>query len=56
MFAWIADNVPTIIALSGVLAVIGGAVFSLLKDKKRGSGGCTGNCASCGMACCGKKN
>ena len=56
MFAWIADNVPTIIALSGVLAVIGAALFSLLKDKKRGGGVCTGNCASCRMACSAGKN
>ena len=56
MFAWIADNAVTIAAVAVVLTVVGVAVFSLVKDKKNNKGGCTGNCASCGMGCsCGKK-
>ena len=39
-----------LIALT-VAAVIGVAVFSLVKDKKSKKGGCTGNCATCGMGC-----
>jgi hypothetical protein len=56
MFAWIADNAVTIIAIAAVLAAVGIAVRSLVKSKKRG--GCTGNCASCGMgcSCCEKKS
>ena len=57
MLAWIANNAVTIIATAAVLAVIGIAVFALVREKKRGAGKCTGNCASCGMCCAyGKKN
>ncbi len=56
MFAWIADNAVTIIAIVLVLLIAGLAVFSLVKDKKSGSGGCTGNCATCRMGCSGNKN
>ena len=51
MFAWIAENKVTIIVIAVILVLIGVAVFSLLKDKKNNKGGCTGNCASCGMRC-----
>ncbi len=51
MFAWIANNAVTIITVVLLLVVIGIALFSLLKDKKHKSGGCTGNCATCGMNC-----
>ncbi|HCH27967.1 MAG TPA: FeoB-associated Cys-rich membrane protein [Ruminococcaceae bacterium] len=51
MFAWISNNIVTIISVCVVLALIGLAVFSLVRDKKKGSGGCTGNCATCRMGC-----
>ncbi|MBQ9468418.1 MAG: FeoB-associated Cys-rich membrane protein [Clostridia bacterium] len=55
MFAWIAENAATVVAAAAVLIVIGLAVFFLVRDKKKGKGGCTGNCATCGMNCsCGK--
>ena len=56
MFAWIAENAATVIAIAAILIVVGFAVFSLVKDRKRGSGGCTGNCATCGMGCSYGKN
>ena len=56
MFTWIAENAVTVIAAAVLLVVIGLAVFSLVRDKKKKTGGCTGNCAACGMGCsCGKK-
>ena len=51
MFAWFAENAVTVAALAGVLVLIGIAVFTLVREKKNKSGGCTGNCAACGMAC-----
>ena len=51
MFAWIADNAVTIITVAVILVLIGVAVFVILKDKKNKKGGCTGNCATCGMRC-----
>ena len=50
MFAWIADNVVTIVVIAVMLVVIAVAVISLVKDKSKG-GVCTGNCATCGMKC-----
>ena len=51
MFAWIAENAVTILVTAVLLFAVGAAVFSLVKEKKSRSGGCTGNCASCGMGC-----
>ncbi|MBO7400769.1 MAG: FeoB-associated Cys-rich membrane protein [Clostridia bacterium] len=57
MFAWIADNALTIATVAAVLLMLGFALYSVIKDKKNSKGGCTGNCATCGMgcSCCGKK-
>ena len=56
MFAWIADNAAVIAVVAVVVILIGAAVVSVVKDRVSGRGGCTGNCASCGMGCsCGKK-
>ncbi len=56
MFRWIADNAETLIAAGVILFAVGIAVFSLVRDKKKGrkGSGCPGNCAACGM-CCGMK-
>lgn len=56
MVALISDLVITIAAGAVVLAVTGLAVFSVVKEKKKKSGGCTGNCATCGMGCSYKKD
>ncbi|MCR4772241.1 MAG: FeoB-associated Cys-rich membrane protein [Oscillospiraceae bacterium] len=51
VLAWLTNNAVTVIASAVVLAAVGMAVAVLAKDKKRGSGACTGNCASCRMGC-----
>lgn len=53
MLAWITDNAETIAAAAIVLFAAGIAVFSIVRDKKKKkkSGGCTGNCMSCGKCC-----
>ena len=51
MLSWIAENAISIIVTAILLGLIGIAVFSLVKDKKSNRGGCTGNCATCGMGC-----
>ncbi len=51
MFAWIAENAATIIAAAAVLILVGAAVFSLVRQKKKSKGRCTGNCASCAGCC-----
>ena len=51
MFAWIAENAATIAAAAIVLFAAGIAVFSIVREKKKKCGGCTGNCMSCGKCC-----
>ena len=51
MFAWITDNAATIVVIAVLLVLVGVAVFSIVRDKKSKKGGCTGNCATCGMGC-----
>ena len=51
MFVWLADNAVTVIVISVIIILIGIAVLSLIREKKNKSGGCTGNCATCGMGC-----
>ena len=51
MFAWIAENALTLAVIAVILAVAGVAVFSLVRDKKKKKGGCTGNCSTCGGHC-----
>ncbi|MBQ1847436.1 MAG: FeoB-associated Cys-rich membrane protein [Clostridia bacterium] len=57
MLAWIAGNAVTVVVIAVLLTVVAAAVFVLIKDKKNKKGGCTGNCATCGMGCSyGKKD
>ena len=51
MFAWIEENALTIIVISVILILIAVAVFSLIREGKSKSSGCTGNYATCGMGC-----
>ena len=52
MFTWIAENAVTVVAAAVVAALIGVALFSVVRSKKK-KGGCTGDCVSCG-ACAGE--
>ena len=58
MISWIVANAGTIAAALIVLAVAGGALFVVLRDKKRGKSSCGCNCAHCAMAgsCHGKQS
>ena len=51
MIAWIESNIVSIVAIVFVLIFVGIAIASLIRDKKNKKGGCTGNCATCGMGC-----
>lgn len=41
----------TLIALSLVGALVGGIVYSMIRDRKRGKGGCSCGCANCKYSC-----
>ena len=51
MFAWIAENALTVAVIAVIIVIAGLAVVALVRDKKKKKGGCTGNCATCGMVC-----
>lgn len=57
MLAWLAANIWTIVICAVLLAVVGLAIRSLVKDKKKGKSSCGCNCAHCAMAgsCHGQK-
>lgn len=48
---WLAKNALTLIVAAILLIAVGLAVFSLVRDRKKGSGKCTGNCSCCKMGC-----
>ena len=41
----------TLIVLSVVGLLIGGIVYSMIRDRKKGKGGCSCGCAHCKMSC-----
>ena len=51
-------NIWDIVIVAILVLVIAGAVFTIIKRKKKGGccgSGCTGNCAQCGRNCDCKK-
>ncbi len=55
MFEWIAGHTAAFIVIVVLLILVVLAVFSIVRNRKKGSGGCTGNCATCRMGCSGGK-
>ncbi len=41
----------TLIVLFSVALLLGGIVYTMIRDRKRGKGGCSCGCASCKMSC-----
>ncbi len=51
MFAWLVQNIATIIISLILLVIVAAIVIKLVKDKKKGkSVTCGNNCAHCAMA------
>lgn len=59
MFEWLAANLATIVVSLIVLAIVSLVVWKMVRDKKRGKGGCScgGGCSTCGAcgACHGSR-
>lgn len=57
MLDFLKENAATIITLLIVLAVLGLAVFKMIKDKKQGKSSCGCGCEGCALSdkCKGKK-
>lgn len=50
MIIWITNNIGTITAAAGILAIAVTAFVIILKDKKKDKSSCGCNCAHCAMA------
>ncbi len=50
MFAWIAENIGTIIICLVLILIVAVIIVKLVKDKKKGRTTCGNNCAHCAMA------
>ena len=51
MFAWIAENLATILICLGLAGIVAAVITGLALDRKKGKTSCGGNCAHCGMNC-----
>ena len=51
MFAWLAQNIGTIIISAILLAIVVAIVRYLIRQKKQGKYSCGANCAHCANAC-----
>ena len=50
MFAWIAENIWTIIICAALILIVASIIVGLVKNKKKGKSSCGCNCANCAMA------
>ena len=50
MFAWIAENLATILITLVLAVIVTLIILSLVKNKKKGKTSCGCNCAHCAMA------
>ncbi len=50
MFAWIAENIGTILITAALVLIVALITRKLIKDKKKGKSSCGCNCAHCAMA------
>jgi hypothetical protein len=53
MFAWLAENIGTIVVLLVVCVLVGLVVAKMIRDKKSGKSSCScgSSCSSCGGGC-----
>ncbi len=49
MFAWIAENIGTILITLALIALVALIVKTMAKDRKKGKTSCGCNCAHCAM-------
>lgn len=49
MFAWISENLATIIICVFLVAVVTAIIISMFRNKKKGKSSCTCSCSDCPM-------
>ena len=52
MFAWLAENLGTIVISAVLLAIVAAIVIYLIRQKKQGKSTCGAGCAHCANAGC----
>lgn len=57
MFAWLGENLGTILITLALAGLLAGIVWSMRKGKKKGKHACCGSCGHCAMgaSCCRKQ-
>ena len=50
MFAWISENISTIMICAVLLAVVAAIIVNMVKNRKKGKASCGCGCADCPMA------
>lgn len=50
MFAWLSENLATVLITLGLAAVVVLIIRSMLRDKRKGKSSCGGNCGCCPMS------
>lgn len=50
MFAWIMENIGTILICAVLIAIVAAIVVSMRRDRKKGKSSCGCNCAHCAMS------
>lgn len=49
MFAWVMENMATVIISAVLIIVVGTVVVSMVRNKKKGKSSCGCGCAGCAM-------
>lgn len=50
MFAWIAENIATIIICLVLLLIVAAILYNMARDRKKGKSSCGGGCQGCPMS------
>ena len=50
MFQWISDNIWALFVILVLAGIIAAAVYTVVRDKRKGKASCGCNCAHCAMA------
>ncbi len=50
MLGWLSENIATVAVSAVLLAIVGLVIFKMIKDRKKGVGGCGCGCGGCAMS------
>ena len=49
MFAWISENIATIIVCAVLIAIVAIIIVSMVKNKREGKASCSCGCSNCSL-------